>query len=247
MTAEQGSFFTAEELEEMSVRTFDRLMARLDADDIPGARRAVTRMFNEFESMHRLYRRWVTATLTFIVERYGEDVLRDAMDAGVDAWWTPNLDKLETGTDDLAQAVRWFASGLRGHLVGLDVTEDDEKVVIQMTPCGSGGRLLMEGAYDGEDGFATLPGSPALSYGLTDCPIYCAHQPAMERIAIERYGSPFVVIDPAPYCTTRGQHDVADAEEHCAFVIYKDRGSIPDRYYERLGLTPPMAREQNDG
>jgi hypothetical protein len=248
VTAAQGSLFTEDELSSMRERTLDRVLDRLHDGDTEGAEHAVNRMFNEFESMHRLYRRWVAATLTFILERFGEDVLREAMDVGVDAWWTPNLRKLVEGTDDPAQSIRWFASGLRGHLVGLEIEEDEEKVVIQMAPCGSGGRLLAEGAYEGEDAFASLPGSPALTYGLADCPIYCAHQPAMERLAIARYGAPFVVIDPASYCTTRGPSDrVATAEDHCAFAIYKDPGSIPDRYYERLGLTPPRERERDDG
>lgn len=239
--------FSDDELEEMGRRTLDRLLDRVAAEDLPGAEAAARRMFNEFESMHRLYRRWVTATLTFIVERYGEDVLREAMQAGVDAWWTPNLEKIVEGSDDIAQAIRWFASGLRGHLVGLDVEEDDEKVTIQMTPCGSGGRLLEEGAYDGEDSFASLPPSPQLTYGLPDCPVYCAHQPLMELLAVQRYGSPFVVIEPAAYCTTRGERSIRGGDAHCAFVIYKEPAAVPDRYFQRLGITRPPSSREHDG
>jgi hypothetical protein len=248
VSATQGRLFSDEELEDMGRRTFDRVLDRLAAGDVPGAEAATRRMFNEFESMHRLYRRWVTATLTFIVERYGQDVLEEAMEAGVQAWWTPNLEKLVEGSDSVAQRIRWFASGLRGHLVGLAVEEDAEKVVIQMTPCGSGGRLLMEGAYEGDDAFASLPPSPQLTYGLPDCPIYCAHQPLMERIAIERYGSPLVVIEPSIYCTTRGDPDrIPEAERHCAFLIYKDPDKVPDHYFERLGVTRPTTRKEDGG
>jgi hypothetical protein len=244
MAAHQERLFTEGELAEMRERTLDRVLDRIRDGDRDGAERAAERMFNEFQSMHQLYRRWVTATLTFILERHGTAELQEAMDAGVDAWWTPNLRKLVEGTDDPAQAIRWFASGLRGHLVGLEVEEDDDRVVIRMAPCGSGGRLIAEGAYEGEDAFASLDASPELTYGLSDCPIYCAHQPVMERLAIERYGAPFVVIEPASYCTTEATgRDIEAAEDHCAFVIHKDRGAIPDRYYERLGLTPPQERE----
>jgi hypothetical protein len=244
MAAHQERLFSEDELAEMRERTLDRVLDRIRDGDREGAERAAQRMFNEFQSMHQLYRRWVAATLTFVLERLGTDALREAIDAGVDAWWTPNLRKLVEGTDDPAQAIRWFASGLRGHLVGLEVEEDDDRVVIRMAPCGSGGRLIAEGSYEGEHAFASLDASPELTYGLADCPIYCAHQPAMERLAIERYGAPYVVIEPASYCTSRATGaDVEAAEDHCAFVIHKDRGSIPDRYYERLGLTPPRERE----
>lgn len=229
-------------------RTLDRVMDRLDEGDVEGARAAAQSMFNEFEAMHRLYRRWVTATLTVVQRRWGRDALADVLEAGVRAWWMPNLVKLMEGTDDLAQRVRWFASGLRGHLVGLTVREDDEKVVIEMAPCGSGGRLVSEGVYGPPDDFASLSSDPELTYGLPDCPIYCAHQPMMEKLSVERYGHPFVVIEPAAYCTTArppGTPSPEEASEHCAFIVYKDPAAIPARYYERIGLTPPGREERH--
>lgn len=248
MPADELLFDDAEQ-ERMARRTLDRVLDRLDAGDVDGARAAAQHMFNEFEAMHRLYRRWVTATLTEVVRRWGRDALAEVMEAGVRAWWLPNLRKLMEGTDDVAQRVRWFASGLRGHLVGLNVREDHEKVVIEMAPCGSGGRLVLEGVYQPPDSFASLPPDPELTYGLPDCPIYCAHQPMMERLSVERYGHPFVVIEPAAYCTTRRPDGVPppdQAREHCAFVIYKDPSSIPARCYERIGLSPPDREEPND-
>lgn len=231
-------------------RTLDRVMDRLDEGDVEGARAAAQSMFNEFEAMHRLYRRWVTATLTVVQRRWGRDALADVLEAGVRAWWMPNLVKLMEGTDDLAQRVRWFASGLRGHLVGLTVREDDEKVVIEMAPCGSGGRLVSEGVYDPPDDFGSVSADPELTYGLPDCPIYCAHQPLMEKLSIERYGHPFVVVEPAAYCSTAPAPGVTPPErasQHCAFLVYKDPAAIPARYYERIGLTPPDREDLHDG
>ena len=59
------------------------------------------------------------------------------MDEGVKAWWGPSLDKMP---QDLRARVKMFAAGLRGHLQPLHIEEDDEKVVIQMRPCGSAAR-----------------------------------------------------------------------------------------------------------
>ena len=47
----------------------------------------------------------------------------------------------------------------------LHIEEDDEKIVIQMRPCGSGGRLVLEGKYEGPDAMLTLKGKQLLTYG----------------------------------------------------------------------------------
>ena len=106
-------------------------------------------MYNEFRSMHDLYRDWTTATLSFIGRRFGDEVLEEAMTEGVKAWWLPNLEKFPQGPEALRQRIKMLVAGLHGHLQPLHIEEDDEKVVIQMQPCGSGGRLILEGKYEG--------------------------------------------------------------------------------------------------
>jgi len=101
--------------------------------------------------------------------------------------------------------------------------------VIQMRPCGSGGRLVLEGKYQGPDALLTVKGKQFLTYGRDSFPVYCAHEPVMERQDIEAHGAPFVVVEPA--------HELG--KEHCNFIIYKDRSKVPAKYYERLGLKKP--------
>ncbi|MCS6926241.1 MAG: hypothetical protein NZ578_10130 [Candidatus Binatia bacterium] len=224
-----GKLFTEEELREMEKRTVDRLIAAIDAGETEKAKQLARRMYNEFLSMHDLYRDWTTAMLSEIGRRFGDEVLEAVMTAGVKAWWLPNLEKFPQGPEALPHRIKMFVAGLRGHLQPLHIEEDDEKVVIQMRPCGSGGRLVLEGKYDGPNGFLTLEKPQRMTYHRANFPVYCAHEPPMELVDIEKNGAPFVVVEPAAVL----------GKEHCSFIIYKDRSKVPAKYYERLGLRKP--------
>src|SRR5439155_17058341 len=182
---------------EMEKRTVDRLIEAIDAGDPEKAKQIARRMYNEFLSMHDLYRNWTTAMMSKIGRRFGDAVLEQLMTVGVKSWWLPNLEKLPDGPEALPQRVKMFVAGLRGHLQPLHIEEDEEKVVIQMRPCGSGGRLILEGKYEGPDAMLTVKGKQFLTYGRDSFPVYCAHEPVMERQDIEAHGAPFVVVEPA--------------------------------------------------
>jgi len=137
--------FSEAEIREMEKRTVDRLIEAIDSGDTEKAKQIARRMYNEFLSMHDLYRDWTTATLSEIGRRFGDEILEQIITAGVRAWWLPNLEKFPQGPEALPQRVKMFVAGLRAHLQPLHIEEDDEKVVIQMRPCGSGGRLVLEG------------------------------------------------------------------------------------------------------
>jgi hypothetical protein len=223
--------FSEEELREMEKRTVDRLKEAIDAGDPERAKQIAERMYTEFVSMHDLYRDWSTAMLSAIGRRFGDEVLEEIMTDGVRAWWLPTRQKFPEGPEKLRHRVKMFVAGLRGHLQPLHLQEDDEKVVIQMHPCGSGGRLVLEGKYDGPDGFLKIGKPQRMTYGRSDFPVYCAHEAPMELVDIEHNGAPFVVVEPA----------VELGKEPCSFVIYKDPKNIPARYWERLGKTKPSS------
>ncbi len=219
---------SSDEITEMEKLTVDRLVETIERGDREGAKKLARRMYNEFLSMHDLYRNWATATLSFVGRRFGDKVLEEVMDEGVKAWWGPTMDKMP---QDLRARVKMFTAGLRGHLQPLHIEEDDEKIVIQMRPCGSGGRLVLEGKYEGPDAMMTVKGKQFLTYGRDSFPVYCAHEPVMERVDIEAHGAPFVVVEPGREI----------GKDHCNFIIYKDRSKVPAKYYERLGLKKPEA------
>jgi len=222
-------FFTDEELREMERRTVDRLTDAIEAGDTERARKLARRMYNEFLSMHDLYRNWVTATLSEIGRRYGDQALDEIMCEGVRAWWGPICKGMPQDPAALPARIKMFAAGLHGHLQPLEITEDEEKIEIKMCPCGSGGRLVSEGKYEGKDAFLTIKDPQPLTYGRPDYPVYCAHEYAMEKIDIEENGRPFVVVEPAARL----------GRDHCSLIVYKDPDKVPARYYERIGLKKP--------
>ena len=217
--------FSNEELREMEKRSVDRLLEAIEAGDRDEAKKIAQRMYNEFQSMHDLYRDWITSTLSSIGRRHGDSALEAIMLDGVRAWWGPISKRLH-GDGSLAKRARMFVAGLRGHLQPMRIEEDDEKIVIQMRPCGSGGRLVLEGKYEGPDAFLTIQGPQRLTYDRKDFPVYCAHEAAMEQADIEQNGRPFVVVEPAAKL----------GKEHCSFIIYKDPDKVPAKYFERIGL-----------
>ncbi len=223
--------FAEAELREMEKRSLDRLTEAIDAGDTQKAKQIAQRMYNEFTSMHDLYRDWTTATLSAVGRRFGDAALEEVMTEGVKAWWTPNLEKMAQGSPTLQQRIKMFVAGLRGHLQPMHIEEDDEKVVIQMRPCGSGGRLVLEGKYEGPNAFLTIEKPQRMTYNRANFPVYCAHEPPMEMVDIEKNGAPFVVVEPAAVL----------GKEHCSFIIYKDKSKVPEKYYERLGLKKPEA------
>jgi hypothetical protein len=90
----QARLFSEAELQEMGKRSVDRLTEAIDAGDTEKAKQIAKRMYNEFLSMHDLYRNWTTATLSAIGRRFGDQVLDEVMTEGVKAWWLPNLEKM---------------------------------------------------------------------------------------------------------------------------------------------------------
>ncbi len=221
--------FSEAEIAEMEKRTVDRLTAAIEAGDKDKAKRIAQRMYNEFRSMHDLYRDWTTATLSFVGRKFGDEALEEAMTEGVGAWWLPNPEKFPPGAEALRQRIKMFVAGIHGHLQPLHIEEDDDKVVIRMEPCGSGGRLALEGKYEGPNAFLTLDTPQQLTYGRDSFPVYCAHEPPMELLDIKKNGAPFVVVEPAREI----------GKEPCSFIIYKDPSEVPAKYYERLGLRKP--------
>jgi hypothetical protein len=222
-------FFTEDELRDMERRTVDRLTDAIDAGDSEKAKKIAKRMYNEFLGMHDLYRNWITATLSEVARRHGDEELDEVMLEGVRAWWKPIMDSLPSAPEDLPRKIKMFASGLHGHLQPLDITEDDEKIEIKMCPCGSGGRLISEGKYEGENAFHTIKEGQPLTYGRPDYPVYCAHEYAMEKIDIQERGRPFVVVEPAAKL----------GRDYCSLIVYKDPENIPLKYYDRIGMKKP--------
>ena len=167
------SVFTPEELEAMGKRTVDLIESSLEADDKETAKQLSQRMYHEFLSLHDLYRDWVTALLSFIGRHYGDDALHEAMEETVAVWVKPLCERY--AGKSTRRKVELLAAGLRAHLHPFTVEEDEDRFTVSGLPCGSGGRLVLEGAYDPPRSFLKIQKAQPMTFNRPDFPVYCAH------------------------------------------------------------------------
>ena len=220
--------FTDEELKEMGTLTIDRLKAAADKGDTEAVKTLADKMYQQLAFLHDGYMCWVSALLTWIYDNYGVDALAKAevfahtLEAKVA--FPPH------GDVTFKESVEHHCDALMGHVYQpITVTEDDEKVVVAVTPCGSGGRLIQKGAY--EKGYATIKEKCPITWGLGDLPIYCCHCPVMEQMRFDDGEiSRFV-----QYSGDSGKCIGPD----CESVFYKNKADIPEEYFTRLGKDRP--------
>ena len=218
--------FTDQELKAMGIRTVDAIITAIEAGQPEEAVKLTHRMYREFEAMHDLYRDWTTALLSFIYRNYGDQALNDSLSESCHSWLQPLLELYES-TPEPAKRARMLATGLRGHLQPLEIEEDDEKFILRMIPCGSGGRLIRDGGYGPPKNYATVEKAQDLTYHIKDLPIYCTHCPFQEIIPIELKGYPLFVTIPSENL----------GEEPCSILLYKDLKAVPEEYFRRVNKT----------
>jgi hypothetical protein len=222
--------FTAKELKEMGTRTLDAVYAAIDAGDKKKAKDLALRMYQEFNHLHDGYFFWVTGLQSYIYRKLGikavEEAEREAHGIEAKVVFTP------PEKNDLRSRVEHLASGLRGHLQPITLTEDDEKITVTMEPCGSGERLIQMKGY--EVGLARVKDANPITWGQKDFPMYCVHCPVMEMMDVENSGE------------LNTAHFITDpiGKGHCTFVLYKNNQDIPEEFYQRIGKKKPGAKKK---
>jgi hypothetical protein len=127
-----------------------------------------------------------------------------------------------------AEFARATAFLLRQHMGQVRVSEDEEKFTVEQTPCGSGGRLRLLGAYAGPGALPIVRKPGPLTCGEASLPVYCTHCPVWNGLApIEWFGRPHWVLDRP-----------SRPDGSCTLHIYKRRDGAPADYARRLGRAP---------
>jgi hypothetical protein len=228
--------FSEQELNDFSKDCVDLALEALDAGDVEKARYWCRREADTKNHMHDVYMDWVAALCSYICEQEGEEaavrVIKERMVAKIsNAEFVAEKQRI-VREEGLRAWVTWCIEMARQHHShpGLTVAEDDEKITITLNPCGSGGRLIAMGRFEGEDGYRKLRNPGHHTWGETDLPIYCAHCPWAHEIIPLMVGGPGAQlwVHAAPFPKNPG--------DPCIHVIYKNPDDIPERYYERLGM-----------
>jgi hypothetical protein len=132
------------------------------------------------------------------------------------------------GWEQLAPAAfaRATAFLLKQHMGEVSVREDETRYTIVQTPCGSGGRLRLAGAYDGPGALPFVEAAGPLTHGQGRFPVYCSHCPVWNAVApMEWFGHPHWVFE-----------DPARPDGSCTLHVYKRRDGAPAGYGAAPGV-----------
>jgi hypothetical protein len=124
------------------------------------------------------------------------------------------------------ESLQRFTEQFRGHGIlmpqNLIVTEEPDRYVMRLDPCGTGGRLRRTRSVG-----ATKKAYP-WSWSKSGVCYYCTHCAVFQEILpIEMRGYPICVTQYAD-----------DPKEPCLHLYYKKPELIPDEYFTRIGKTP---------
>jgi len=209
--------FTDEELKDMGQRNVDAITEAIDAGDLDRAKYLAQRMHRECLAMHDGLIDWITALLSFVGCRYGDEALHQALREGCRAWVEPLTETFAHA--DVGHRAVMMTKVLRGHMMPIRIEEDDEKFTFVMEPCGSGGRLVLEGKYEPPQDFLKIKNAQPMSFGRRNFPVYCAHHHFEELLPQELVGYPLFITDPAKNL----------GSEPCRIYLYKDPEAAPKR------------------
>lgn len=115
---------------------------------------------------------------------------------------------------------------LRQHMGQVQVEEDERRFTIRQSPCGSGGRLRLGGAYDGPQSLPFVEEAGPLTFGEPRMPVYCTHCAIWNGSATLRWFGRAQWVFDRP----------AQADGSCTLYLYKRREDAPADYTRRVGL-----------
>jgi hypothetical protein len=172
---------------------------------------------------------WITSLLSFIGEEMGEAAVERALRKTGEEFVRPRRD---TGTDwgslPASARAKVIARAMVSNFGTVDVDEDDEKIVLSFR-CGSGGRMIDEGKYEGEHAYVTLRERGGRTFMRDELPVYCAHCSVNNEIQPVEWGD----------TPTSIEHPPTRPGEPCVHHVYKDVSAIPDDAYRRIGKGKP--------
>jgi hypothetical protein len=172
---------------------------------------------------------WITSLLTFVADELGEEAVERALRKTGDEFVRPRRDTGASWSDlPAAQRAKVIARSMLGNMGQVDVDEDDEKIVLSFR-CGSGGKLIDDGRYEGEHAYRTLRERSGRTFMRDELPVYCAHCSVNNEIQPVEWGE-------AP---TSIEYPPERAGEACVHHIYKDVRDVPASDYERIGKRKP--------
>jgi hypothetical protein len=194
-------------------------------------RREIDAAVARWRSLQTYSIEWITSLLSFIGRELGEEAVERALREFGDGYLSQR--RQPDGApewNDLPAAARAkaIARAMVANFGTCEVSEDDDAITLSFR-CGTGGRLIDDARYEGDDGYLVLREQGPRTFGREALPVYCAHCSVNNEIqAIERTGYPVTVESPP-----------AAPGDACVHVIHRRLDGIPAEVYARVGRTKP--------
>jgi hypothetical protein len=199
----------------------------LEAGDAARARALVDdKELGQYLPLHDRTIRFMAEVMGHVLEHFGPaELLRFHMAAAEGQ--RQGFEKWEhMSPAEFAQASVFL---LKQHMGQVHVREDAEKFTIEQTPCGSGGRLRLAGAYSGPGALPLVGASGPLTLGQEEFPVYCSHCPVWNGVApLKWFGRVHWVFD-----------NPSRRDGSCTLHIYKQRDGAPPDYTRRVAVPGP--------
>jgi hypothetical protein len=213
----------------MQTPLWEQAKAAIAAGEPDRAKELIDRAVQQWSGLKDYSINWITSLLTFIGEELGEEAVERALRKTGDEFVKPRRD---TGTEwsalPASARAKVIARAMLGNMGQVDVDEDDEKITLSFR-CGSGGKLIDDGRYEGDDAYLTLREQSGRTFMRDSLWVYCAHCSVNNEIQpVEWGGTPTSVEFPPER-----------PGEPCVHHLYKDAAAIPDEAYERIQQRRP--------
>jgi hypothetical protein len=217
------------EIRKMQTPLWEQAKAAIDAGEPDEAKALIDRAVAQWASLKDYSINWITTLLTFIADELGEDAVERALRKTGDDFVRP---RRATGRDwgglPAAQRAKVIARSMLGNMGEVEVDEDDEKIVLSFR-CGSGGKLIDDGAYEGDQPYRVLREQSGRTFMREELWVYCAHCAVNNEIQPVEWGE----------SPTSIEHPPTKPGERCVHHVYKDVADTPAEAYRRIGKEPP--------
>ena len=220
---------TDADIEKITTPLWDRAKAEIAAGRIDAGVELFDEAVSRARELQYFFVNRITSLLSFIAEELGDEAVERALRSTGEQFIRGRRDTgVDWGALPASARAKVVARAMLGNFGAVDVSEDDEKVVLSIR-CGTGGRLVEEGRYEGDDAYVTLREPAPRTFMLDALPVYCTHCSINNEIQpIEWGGVPISI-----------EHPVVAPDMRCIHHIYKDVHAVPDDAYERIGMPPP--------
>lgn len=168
---------------------------------------------------------WITSLLSFIGRELGEEAVERALREFGDTFVRPRRgDPMAWDALPAEKRAAAIRRAMEANFGTCEQSEDDEKIVLSFR-CGTGGRLIDEGRYDGDGAYVTLAERSPRTFQRDALPVYCAHCSVNNEMQpVEWGGAPTTV-----------EYPPEGPGAPCVHHVYKDVAAIPEGVYDRIG------------